>query len=731
MRFFLTFTSIVSLLAVAPAMAADDRASCATGTGDEAINACSRLLARGQDKGKAQAVLYRNRCAAWNSKREADRAIGDCNEAIRLDAGNAAAYASRAEAWRNKSDHDQAANDYGQAIKLDGKSAPAYAGRCLALANKRDNDRALSDCNEAIRLDAKYAPAYAARCHAWFNKKDGNRALDDCDQAIHIDPNHYLGYNMRGVVRAEKRDYDRAIADYDQAIRIDPAYKAAYINRAIAWRAKREPDRAISDTDQVIRIDPKAANAYNLRALARADKRDFDGAITDYGEAIRLDPKYATAYQNRGHAWASKRDYDRAITDHDEALKINPKYALALNNRGWALRSKSDHDRAIADFTEAIRLEPKYAFAYANRGITHMDKRDYDRALSDFNEAIKADSTFTAAYTNRALAYERKGDRARARTEFEAALAIPQKYNNGKWAHDTARERLAALTSTPVADASRSAVDPPARRSGADLRAGADLPVQRSAATPGTSQTRQVPPVQGRVQRIALVIGNANYPDADPPLTQSANDARLFAGELKAAGFEVELAENLTKQQLQEATERFKTKIKPGTAAVLYFGGIAIQSGRRNYMIPVNAQIWSERDVPRDGISFESVLGDIADGGMAVKLLIVDGSRRNPFERRFRNAAAGLAPIVAPTNTLVMSATGLGQVVDDGSGKNSLFMTELLKEFRAAEVTLEEVFSRARIGVSRASDSEQVPWVSSTLMESISFKPADERRRTR
>jgi hypothetical protein len=58
-------------------------------------------------------------------------------------------------------------------------------------------------------------------------------------------------------------------------------------------------------------------------------------------------------------------------------------------------------------------------------------------------------------------------------------------------------------------------------------------------------------------------------------------------------------------------------------------------------------------------------------------------------------------------------------------------MTELLKEFRAAEVTLEEVFSRARIGVSRASDSEQVPWVSSTLMESISFKPADERRRTR
>ena len=220
------------------------------------------------------------------------------------------------------------------------------------------------------------------------------------------------------------------------------------------------------------------------------------------------------------------------------------------------------------------------------------------------------------------------------------------------------------------------------------------------------------------MQRIALVIGNANYPDADPPLTQPTADARLLADELKASGFEVELVENLTKQQLQEVTDRFTAKVRPGTAALLYFGGIGIQSGRQNYMIPVNAQIWAERDVARDGISIESVLGDIADSGMAVKLAIVDASRRNPFERRFRNAPAGLAPIVAPTNTLAMSAAGLGQVVNEGSGKNSLFMTELLKELRGGVVTLEEVFSRARIGVSRASDGEQVPWVSSTLMDS-------------
>src|SRR5262245_41797717 len=155
MRRFLTCAGVLTLLALAPAVAADDRASCAGATGDEAVNACTRLLAAGQDKGRALAALYRNRCAAWNSKREADRALADCDQALRLDAGGVGAYLARGEAGRNKGDHERAANDYGQAIKLDGKSAPAYAGRCLALANRRDNDRALPDCDEAIRLDAR------------------------------------------------------------------------------------------------------------------------------------------------------------------------------------------------------------------------------------------------------------------------------------------------------------------------------------------------------------------------------------------------------------------------------------------------------------------------------------------------------------------------------------------------------------------------------------------------
>ena len=62
-----------------------------------------------------------------------------------------------------------------------------------------------------------------------------------------------------------------------------------------------------------------------------------------------------------------------------------------------------------------------------------------------FDTAIRLDPMYTSAYTNRGLAYEDKKDVERAKADFRKALALPPKYTDGQWAHDTARERLSAL----------------------------------------------------------------------------------------------------------------------------------------------------------------------------------------------------------------------------------------------------------------------------------------------
>jgi hypothetical protein len=135
-------------------------------------------------------------------------------------------------------------------------------------------------------------------------------------------------------------------------------------------------------------------------------------------------------------------------------------------------------------------------------------------------------------------------------------------------------------------------------------------------------------------------------------------------------------------------------------------------------MIPVDAAIWKEADVRRDGVSIEAVLEAMKERGARTKLVVIDASRRNPYERRFRSYSHGLAPISAPENALILSSATPGKVVDDSNGQYSVLMTELLNNL-AAQPGAETAFNKTRVTISRASDGEQVPSVSSSLLEDI------------
>jgi len=226
-------------------------------------------------------------------------------------------------------------------------------------------------------------------------------------------------------------------------------------------------------------------------------------------------------------------------------------------------------------------------------------------------------------------------------------------------------------------------------------------------------------------RRFALLIANVRYPDANAPLPSIGKDARLLAEELRRNDFDVDLRENLTREDTQLVLDGFYSKINAGSAALFYFGGLGIQVGRQSYLLPVNAQIWSETETRRDGINLDAVLTEMNRRGAKVKIGIVDAARANPYERRFRASSAGLAPVDAPEGTLVLFTAPPGKVLRDGSNDVSLFMGELLKELRTPNLTAEEVFAHTRMGVSRASNTEQVPWVASSLIEEFQFtKPA-------
>ena len=58
---------------------------------------------------------------------------------------------------------------------------------------------------------------------------------------------------------------------------------------------------------------------------------------------------------------------------------------------------------------------------------------------------------------------------------------------------------------------------------------------------------------QQRAPRIALLIGNANYPDTSTPLSSTIGDVRTLANELRRSEFEIDIKENVNKDEMRAA----------------------------------------------------------------------------------------------------------------------------------------------------------------------------------
>jgi lipoprotein NlpI len=238
---------------------------------DEHVAACDRALADPKLSGPNRAVALSNRCGWRWGKKDPDRALSDCDEAIKLDPNLAAAHANRGNVYLNKAEIDHAFNDFNEAIRLDPKSGWAYTARGDIYKNKGDFDHAVADFTESIRLDPTYALAHYFRGELYKRKGDFDHALPDLNDAIRLDPNYAMAYFTRGCVSYTLGDGPAALADLSDAIRLDADNAEFYFNRGVAYFVVggHLPD-AEADFRKAAELNPKDAYAALWLDLAAA-----------------------------------------------------------------------------------------------------------------------------------------------------------------------------------------------------------------------------------------------------------------------------------------------------------------------------------------------------------------------------------------------------------------------------------------------------------------------------
>lgn len=220
----------------------------------------------------------------------------------------------------------------------------------------------------------------------------------------------------------------------------------------------------------------------------------------------------------------------------------------------------------------------------------------------------------------------------------------------------------------------------------------------------------------GNGQRMALVIGNARYERSS--LINPVNDARLVGNQLKKAGFDVSVFENVNSARFTTIVSDFAQKSKGAEVALFYYAGHAIQSEGENYLLPINnGKIRNLDDVRENGMQLGMVTAQLDVAAPTVKLYVIDACRDSPLPATSRSlSGGGLASIKAPPQgSLIAYATAPGKTAEDGTGKNSVFSKHFAQQILLPNQTIEQVFKNVRQAVKTETKNRQEPMEMSSL----------------
>ena len=213
---------------------------------------------------------------------------------------------------------------------------------------------------------------------------------------------------------------------------------------------------------------------------------------------------------------------------------------------------------------------------------------------------------------------------------------------------------------------------------------------------------------------IALVIGNSRYISV-PTLKNAKNDAIDVGAKFKQIGYEVDILFNVDAAELRDGLKKFRKKARHADVAVIYYAGHGIEIDKRNYLVPVDAELIEADDVEDEAIPLDYLVRTVARA-KKLSVIMLDACRNNPFldametVDSFRSVGKrGLAKVETRKKGLISFAAKEGTVASDGKGRNSPYARAIMKGLDDKNLEAGFFFRRVSDLVEKATDGVQIP----------------------
>jgi tetratricopeptide (TPR) repeat protein len=483
-------------------------------------------------------------------------------------------------------------------------------------------------------------------------------------------------------------------------------------------------------------IDAYQAKHY-LKAITHLNEY-LDKGTRDKALDVEVHYCLALSYFKTQSFTSSVREFDRALElGHKNTGNIHWFMAKGYGE----LKAYKESDEEFAKALEILKEPADQSKIHYDRALQHQKYAQKEIVIDDLTKAVTLNGGNAEAKTmlDRLQEPSAGGPRDMAKVKKEEHIAsVKDKPKDNK------KDNKSGTVTKPPIIASTEVIkkDEPKKETGQTVvTTGTQNQIKKEELPAAQAVKKEIlvatpvvevkPPTLAEEfkneKRYALVIGNAKYKSV-PPLKNSVNDANDIAAELERSNFEVIKVIDGDYSKMREAFTKFHEKLSNGpkdqTIGLFYYAGHGLQNEGENYLVPIEANVKYDDDIPRMCLPMHRVvLANMERSSTRMNIVIMDACRNNPFPSSARDiGGGGLAEIKRAKGSFIAYATSPGATASDGEGRNGLYTQELLKAMKKPGRTIEQVFKEVRQNVLKLSEDKQNTWDSSNIIGEFYFK---------
>ncbi len=228
-------------------------------------------------------------------------------------------------------------------------------------------------------------------------------------------------------------------------------------------------------------------------------------------------------------------------------------------------------------------------------------------------------------------------------------------------------------------------------------------------------------------ERYALLIGNADYEDAEP-LENPLNDIDLVGEALERVEFDVTRVTDVDHLGMLSALNNFTRLAEKAEDPVLfvYFSGYAVQIDGDNFLLPVDASGRTVTGLRNRSLSVAEITKTLRGLGKGLKVVLFDAAHENPFPT-LRDIPDGLAEPKDAGDVHYAYAAAPGTAYDYEGTPISPFASAFVDAVSIPGIVLEDAFRKVGEIVKERSKGRQETWQSDADYGKFALSPKDDK----